>query len=109
MSSRIQIAFPKDEPMPANIFPDFEWSGENRQALYEKYGSCVVVVYEKQVIGVGKTEAEAFADAEARLPESPEIITPITRYISNPHRSNFLIKQMMREYFARKYQNGGEE
>jgi hypothetical protein len=81
MSSRIKRGYAKDEPTPANIFPDFEWSGENRQALYEKYGDVVLVVYEKQVIGVGRNREEALADAELHLPETPEIITPIVRYI----------------------------
>lgn len=81
MPSRIKLGYAKDEPKAPNVFPDFEWSGQNRKALYEKYGDVVLVVYEKQVIGVGKTRDEALADAEAHLPESPEIITPIIRYI----------------------------
>lgn len=85
MSSRIKTTFAKDEPLPDNIFPDFEWAAENRLKLYEKYGDCVVVVYQKAVIGVGKSYPEALANAEENLPEEVELITPIKKYIGNPY------------------------
>jgi hypothetical protein len=90
MSSRIQIAFPKDEPMPANIFPDFQWFRENRLELFKKYGSCVVVIYKQEIIGMGKTSKEALADAESRLADDIELITPIVEYVSNPYRIGLL-------------------
>jgi hypothetical protein len=86
MSSRIQIAFPKDEPMPANIFPDLNWVSDNRLSLYKKYGEVVVVVYQKEVIGLGQDYDAALADAEAHLSDDVEVITPVVGYISNPYR-----------------------
>jgi hypothetical protein len=90
MSSRIQTAFPKGEPMPANIFPDFQWLRENRLELFKKHGSCVVVIYKQEIIGMGKSYDEAVADAEAHLDDDVELITPIVEYISNPHRIGLL-------------------
>jgi hypothetical protein len=90
MSSRIQIAFPKDEPMPANIFPDFQWFREHRLELFKKHGSCVVVIYKQEIIGMGKTSKEALANAEAHLADDVELITPIVEYVSNPYRIGLL-------------------
>jgi hypothetical protein len=85
MSKRIKTDFVKDEPLPENIFPDFEWVAENRITLYEKYGDCVVVVYQKEVIGVGKTYSDALANAEGNLADDVELITAIQKYIGNPY------------------------
>jgi hypothetical protein len=93
MSSRIKLDYAKDEPKAANVFPDFEWSGQNRIALNEKYGDVVIVVYQKEVIGVGKSYDEALADAEVHLPESPEIITPIVRYIGSQYRIRKVVRK----------------
>jgi hypothetical protein len=82
MSSRIQIAFPNEEPMPANMLTDFDWVKSNRDNLLEKYGSCIVVVYEQALLGVGDTYLEAIANAEKNLPDNPEIITPVVKGIS---------------------------
>jgi hypothetical protein len=90
MSSRIQIAFPKDEPMPENIFPDFQWLREHRLELFKKYGSCVVVIYKQKIIGMGKSYDEALADAESKLSDDVELITPIVEYVSNPYRIGLL-------------------
>jgi hypothetical protein len=97
MSSRIKLSYAKNEPKAPNVFPDFEWSGQNRLALNEKYGDSVIVVYEKQVIGVGKTREEALADAEAHLPENPEIVTPIIRYIGSPFRIRKVIRNQKQD------------
>jgi hypothetical protein len=82
----MKLSFRREEATPANIFPDFDWVRENWAALNEQYGDVVLVVYQKQVIGVGNTEAEALANAEANLPDSSEIITPIVKYIGKPYR-----------------------
>jgi hypothetical protein len=94
MPNRIKTDFEKDEPLPENIFPDFAWAGEQRVSLYEKYGDAVVVVYKQEVIGVGKSYAEALSNAEENLPAEPELITPILKYIGNPyHVGSFRRKQ----------------
>jgi hypothetical protein len=97
MSNRIQIAFPKDKPMPANIFPDLNWVGDNRLALYKKYGSCVVVVYQQKIIGMGKNHDEALEDAEARLAPDVDLITPVVEYISNPYRIGHFYRKESQE------------
>jgi hypothetical protein len=97
MSSRIKLGYAENEPLAENVFPDFEWSGENRNSLYEKYGDVVIVVYRQQVIGVGKNRDAALADAEAHLPESPEIITPIIRYIGGGLRLRRARRQAAQE------------
>jgi hypothetical protein len=83
MSSRIKTSFQLKEPMPTNMPADFEWVKKNRDSLFEKYGSCVLVVYEQKVLGVGETYSEAIANAETNLPESPEIITPVVKVLSH--------------------------
>jgi hypothetical protein len=97
MSNRIQIAFPKDKPMPANIFPDLNWVSDNRLALYKKYGDAVIVVYEKKVIGIGKDYDEALADAEAHLAPDVDLITPVVGYVSNPHRLGHFYRKESQE------------
>lgn len=86
MSSRIITAFPEDKPMPANIFPDLNWISDNRLELYKKYGDAVVVVYQKEVLGVGADYNSALADAEEHLSNDIESITAVIGYVSNPHR-----------------------
>jgi hypothetical protein len=95
MSSRIQTAFPKDEPLPENIFSDLNWVSENRLELYKKYGSCVVIVYHKEIIGMGKTRQEALNDAEIHLADDVELITPAIGLVSNPYRvDRFYLRQI---------------
>jgi hypothetical protein len=86
MSSRIKIAFPKDEPTPSNVFPDLNWVSDNRVALHKKYGDAVIVVYQKEIIGIGQDYDAALADAEAHLADDIELITPVIGYVTNPHR-----------------------
>ena len=97
MSSRIQIAFPRGEAMPANIFPDLNWVSDNRLALYKKYGESVVVVFQKKVIGIGQDYDTALADAEAHLAENVEQITPVIGYVSNPYRLGHFYRKESQE------------
>lgn len=83
MSSRLKVSFPQGEKLPPNFANDYAWFKENRNALSEKYGSAVVVVYENQLLAVGATYQEALSNAENNLPDSPEIITPIVEFIGN--------------------------
>jgi hypothetical protein len=94
MSSRIKTGFTPEERMPANMPADFAWLKANRDALAEKYGRCMIVIYEKQVLGVGESYADALANAETNLPESPEIITPIVEPIGYPSFRFGLQRQM---------------
>jgi hypothetical protein len=109
MSSRIKIAFPKDEPTPSNVFPDLNWVSDNRVALHKKYGDAVIVVYQKEIIGIGQDYDEALADAESKLDPDIDLITPAIGSVFNPNESYFYIKQLMREHFARKRQNNSAE
>lgn len=64
---------------PPNTYADFEWAHEHHEELLGQYGEQIVLVYHQQVIGVGKTLAEAEQDAEQRLdPGIDEVITPVT-------------------------------
>lgn len=69
-----------------NVWSDFEWVRTHRAELMQQYGTCVILVYREQVVGVGKTEKEAEEDAESRLPSDfSEVITPITYYLAQRH------------------------
>jgi hypothetical protein len=81
MSNRIKISFKQEEPIPSNMPADYQWLKENRDSLVEKYGACLIVVYQQKVLGTGDTYAEAIASAETNLPETPEIITPVIKPI----------------------------
>jgi hypothetical protein len=62
---------------PPNVFSDFEWARQNRQALLEKYGECSILVYNQKVIGVGPTYKDALENAEQNLAPDVEKVTPI--------------------------------
>lgn len=80
-TERIKIDHQKDEVFP-NTWRDFAWAGEHHQALLEQYGICVVLIYEKQVVGKGKTLQAAVEDAEKNLmPDNPPI-TPIIKFLA---------------------------
>jgi hypothetical protein len=66
---------------PKNIFGDFEWIHLHRQELLEKYGECSIIVYNKQVIGVGKTYEAAVENAEQNLPEDVKEVTPVHQWL----------------------------
>lgn len=97
MSSRIKTAFAKDEPLPENIFPDLDWVSDNRLELYKKHGSCVVVVYYQEIIGLGQTRQEALNDVKSHLADDVELITPVIEYISNPHRIGHFYRRETQE------------
>ena len=85
MSKRVKTGHEKGVVYP-NVWEDFEWVRENLTELYELYGNCVALIYEKQIIGIGQTIIEAEHDAENRL--APEIgeVTPVTYFITDPHK-----------------------
>lgn len=85
-SKRIKISQSVNEPTPTNVFPDYDWARENRKALLEKYGTGVALIYQHEVVGTGKTLDEAVSDADKRLPENVEQITPIIYLLGNLHR-----------------------
>ena len=62
---------------PSNVYSDFDWVRRNEQALLDKYGECSIIVFQEQVIGVGKTYDEALEDAERNLPPEVAEVTPI--------------------------------
>ena len=82
--SRIRTGHPRGE-VPPNTWDDFKWAGSHRQELYEQYGSCIALIYNQQVIGIGQTYDEAIADAESKLAPEVSEVTPITYLISSPH------------------------
>ncbi len=70
---------------PPNTYPDFEWARTHEAELLEQYGECVLIIYERQVLGSGQTIAEAEVDAERHLPAESGVITPITVYLHYRH------------------------
>jgi hypothetical protein len=75
--SRLVMGHPKGEH-PPNTFEDFAWVREHEAELLDTYGEGFVLVFEKQVIGFGKTYQAALADAESKLPPKGPPVTPIT-------------------------------
>ena len=85
----------RNEPVPPNTFPDFDWIRDNEKGLIEKYGEGFVLVFEKQVIGFGDTYQAAVEDAERNLPPGDGEITPVMDTIH--HRYPF---PMIRPYLT---------
>jgi hypothetical protein len=81
---RIKMGHAYGEVYP-NVFSDFAWVREHRDDLLETYGECVILVYEKQVIGKGHTIQEAAEEAERTLPAAIHEITPITEFLHHRH------------------------
>lgn len=84
MMSRIRLGHPYGQT-PPNLYEEFEWVHDNREALLEKYGEIYIVVYQKQVIGTGTTRSEALEDAEVHLPAEIEYVTPILYHLYRRH------------------------
>jgi hypothetical protein len=78
--TRIQMGTPYGQT-PPNTFSDFEWIRENRNELLATYGECSIIVYNKQVLGTGRTYQEAIVDAEKHLPVGTGAITPVHQWI----------------------------
>jgi hypothetical protein len=77
----------KGEALSPGLLAEYDWLHENRQALYEQYGECCVLVYQQQVIGHGQNLDAALAEAEAKLSHSiAEEIHPIIGLIYPAHR-----------------------
>ena len=83
-SPRIRVSHAKGEVYP-NVWSDFDWVHEHRKELLEKYGEGFVLVYQKEVIGFGKTLKEAEEDAERNLPPEVAEVTPITQMLRHRH------------------------
>jgi hypothetical protein len=80
---RIRLGHAKGEK-PPNTYSDFDWLHWNKQALSEKYGRCIAIIFQKTVIGTGQTIQEATEDAECNLPAESGIITPIIAFLHPP-------------------------
>jgi hypothetical protein len=90
MSARIKTGYAENEPLASNFADDVAWINKNRQALYEQYGSCVLLVYHEQVIGHGASVEDATADAETRLADDVSVVTPVVKHLSSPYRIGVL-------------------
>ncbi len=93
--SRVKTTHAYGEVSP-NVWDDFAWVRQNRQMLLEQYGECIILVYEKQVVGIGQTIDEAIQDAEQHLSPDVEHITPITEFLRKRrlfHNLNSITKQ----------------
>jgi hypothetical protein len=65
-----------------NEISDFEWVHNHRPELLEKYGECVLLVYEQKVVGKGQTLREAMENAEQNLSAEVELITPVIELLA---------------------------
>jgi hypothetical protein len=83
-SSRIRMSHRYGET-PANIFTDFDWIRQHEEELIAKYGERSIIVYQQQVLGVGNTYDEAFADAERNLPADVKEVTPVHEFLHHRH------------------------
>jgi hypothetical protein len=79
-NTRIQMGTPYGHT-PANTFSDFEWIRENQDKLLALYGECSLIVYNKVVLGTGRTYEEALLDAEQHLPPDAGVITPVHQWL----------------------------
>jgi hypothetical protein len=68
-------------PTPAHLFSDFIWLQTQESRLLADYGECSIIVYQQQVLGVGRTVEESLADAEAHLPAEIGVITAIQKWL----------------------------
>jgi hypothetical protein len=80
---RIQLGHPYGET-PPNTYADFDWVRRNEKTLLEQYGECILIVYQKQVLGTGQTYQEAVEDAERNLPPEVGVITPVLTFLHPP-------------------------
>lgn len=83
-TQRININRNNGEFYP-NELADYEWAREHRAELLSKYGAGVVLIYEKQVVGFGKSLQAALENAEANLSVHSEEITPIIELVGQRH------------------------
>ncbi len=84
--ARIQLTHARGE-MSANIPGDYVWVQEQRPELLKLYGPCVILVYQRQVIGRGATVNDAVLDAEQNLPvEVTASVTPFVYHLFDPQR-----------------------
>jgi len=82
---RVRLWHEKGEIAP-NTRSDFDWIAKHRDELYNKYGSCVLLVYNQQVLAASETMAEAEAEAERNAPPEPNDITPVLYFLSRRYR-----------------------
>lgn len=80
--ARIRMSHPIGET-PPNFFADYEWIKTNRASLLEKYGEASIIVFGQRVIGVGKSYADAIADAEDASLDIEDEITPVHYHLTS--------------------------
>ena len=78
--SRIRTSH-QDEEVAPNTWADFDWVHDHEAELLQRYGECVLLVHNQQVIGNGNTIEEAIAQAEQNMPPDLPEVTPITYFL----------------------------
>lgn len=81
---RVRTSHTYSEVAP-NTFQDFDWVREYKPELLEKYGECIILVYEKQVLDSGDTCEEAVEMRNAISRHTFREATPIL-YFLHPHQ-----------------------
>lgn len=87
--SKIRTYHHEGEKTPQRIYDDHDWLREHENDLFERYGFCYVIVYEKQIVGIGKTEKEAVADAERKLPSTFEDVEVMPEFLGSRKQMAF--------------------
>jgi hypothetical protein len=94
-TTRIRLSHAAGEAAP-NTFIDFQWVRQNEKQLLEQYGECIILVFEKQVIGTGRTIDAAVADAEQHLSSDAGEVTPILEFL-HPRQPFFRVRSKQTE------------
>lgn len=76
-----------------NVYDDFTWIHGHRPELLDQYGACVILVYQRKVVGTGKTLKAAEEDAERRLPDDSPQITPVIYMLHHPRLSHITVNR----------------
>lgn len=93
---RIRMGLKRDEH-PSNLYRDFEWVRSNEKALLEKYGECILLIYQEQVIGQGDTYEAAVADAERNLAPDIQEVTPLMYFLHESKPFTFMYVRLPNE------------
>lgn len=83
-TSHIRLSHRPGEVSP-NTWSDFKWVHDHEDELLQRYGECVLLVYQEQVIGKGSTIEIALAEAEQTLLRLETEVTPITYFLHQRH------------------------
>jgi hypothetical protein len=83
---RIRTTHSYGEPIPEHVIHDHHWVREHSEVLIEQYGPCFMLVYNEQVLGIGKTREEAIRAAEENLTPDIEELYLMVEWVGPRYR-----------------------